>query len=199
MYLCKFNNYYVQSSTYNYSKCYLPLVEAQKKRKMFSHTLLGAWWNQGVTGWCRLYKLLLLNIASQLTVSHPPNQGRRNDVKARGADFRERALLNWYILRDVCKTSGVELRLIMFSIYWMIGVWGGSPPGDCAILEAQWLHFLRFLKQICKRIALTFLTFAISPRQSFKLKGHLCPPWLRATGAAAPQFRRPCTQPFYFY
>ena len=51
-------------------------------------------------------------------------QGRRNDVKARGADFRERALLNWYILRDVCKTSGVELRLIMFSIYWMIGVWG---------------------------------------------------------------------------
>jgi hypothetical protein len=85
-------------------------------------------------------------------------QGRRNDVKARGADFRERALLNWYILRDVCKTSGVELRLIIFSIYWMIGVWGGSPPGDCAILEARWLHFLRFLKQIRKRIALTFLT-----------------------------------------
>ena len=44
-------------------------------------------------------------------------------MKARGADFRERALLNLYILRDVCKTSGVELRLIMFSIqYWMIGV-----------------------------------------------------------------------------
>jgi hypothetical protein len=63
-----------------------------------------------------------------------------------------------YILRDVFKTSGVELRLIMFSIYWMIGVWGGSPPGDCAILEARWLHFLRFLKQIHKRIALTFLT-----------------------------------------
>jgi hypothetical protein len=80
-------------------------------------------------------------------------QGRRNDVKARGgADFRERALLSWYILRDVCKTSGVELRLIMFSIYWMIGVWRGSPPGDCAILEARWLHFLRFLKQIRKRI-----------------------------------------------
>jgi hypothetical protein len=85
-------------------------------------------------------------------------QGRRNDVKARGADFRERALLNWYILRDVFKTSGVELRLIMFSIYWMIGVWGSSPPGDCAILEARWLHFLRFLKQIRKRFALTFLT-----------------------------------------
>jgi hypothetical protein len=85
-------------------------------------------------------------------------QGRRNDVKARGTDFRERALLNWYILRDVCKTSGVELRLIMFSIYWMIGVWGGSPPGNCAILEARWLHFVRFLKQIRKRIALTFLT-----------------------------------------
>jgi hypothetical protein len=66
------------------------------------------------------------------------------------------ALLNWYILRDVCKTSGVELRLILFSIYWMIGVWGGSPPGDCAItaiLEARWqsLHFLHFLKQIRKR------------------------------------------------
>jgi hypothetical protein len=78
-----------------------------------------------------------------------------------GADFRERALLNWLILRDVCKTSGVELCLIMFSIYWMIGVWGGSPPGDCAtlsILEARWLHFLRFLKQIRKRIALTFLS-----------------------------------------
>jgi hypothetical protein len=82
-------------------------------------------------------------------------QGRRNDVKARGADFRERALLNWYILRDVCKASGVELCqcLIMFSIYWMIGMWGGSPPGDCAILEARRLHFLCFLKQICKRIS----------------------------------------------
>jgi hypothetical protein len=52
-------------------------------------------------------------------------QGRRNDVWARGADFRGRALLNWYILRDICKTSGVELRLIMFSIYWMIGVCEG--------------------------------------------------------------------------
>jgi hypothetical protein len=103
------------------------------------------------------------------------HQGCRNNVKARGPDFRERALLNWYILRNVCKTSGVELRLIMFSIYWMIGVWGGSPPGDCAILEARWLHFLRFLKQIRKRIALNFWQFAISPRQSFKLKGHLCP------------------------
>ena len=51
------------------------------------------------------------------------NQGLRNDVKARGADFHEKPLLNCrYILRDVCKTSGVELRLIMFSIYWMIGV-----------------------------------------------------------------------------
>ena len=63
-------------------------------------------------------------------------QGCRNDAKARGADFRERALLNLYILRDVCKISGVELRLIMFSFYWMIGG-GGSPPGDCAILEAR--------------------------------------------------------------
>jgi hypothetical protein len=34
----------------------------------------------------------------------------------------------------------------------------GSPPGDCAILEARRLHFLRFLKQIRKIIALTFLT-----------------------------------------
>jgi hypothetical protein len=50
-------------------------------------------------------------------------QGRRSDVKAGGgADLRERALLNSYILRDVCKTWEVELRLIMFSIYWMIGV-----------------------------------------------------------------------------
>jgi hypothetical protein len=93
------------------------------------------------------------------------NQGRRNDVKARGgADFRERALLDWYILRDVCKTSGVELRLIMFSIYWMIWVWGGSPPGVCAILEARWLHVLRFLKQIRKRIAVTFLTIRYSAK-----------------------------------
>jgi hypothetical protein len=64
-------------------------------------------------------------------------QERRNDVKARGADFRERALLNRYVLRDVCKTLGVGLRLIMFSTYWMIGVRGGSPPGDWAILEAR--------------------------------------------------------------
>jgi hypothetical protein len=110
-------------------------------------------------------------------------QGRRNDVKARGADFRERALLNWYFLRDVCKTSGVELRLIMFSIYWMIGVWGGSPPGDCAILEARWLHscvfWSKFVKELHWQFANctdSFWQFAISPRQSFKLKGHLCPP-----------------------
>jgi hypothetical protein len=35
----------------------------------------------------------------------------------------------------------------------------GSPPSDSAILEARWLHFLRFQKQIRKIIALTFLTF----------------------------------------
>jgi hypothetical protein len=97
-------------------------------------------------------------IINQWIFCFPKDQGRRNDVKARGTDFRERALLNWYILRDVCKTSGVEFVLIMFSIYWMIGVWGDSPPGDWAILEARWLHFLCFLKQIRKRIALTFLT-----------------------------------------
>jgi hypothetical protein len=81
--------------------------------------------------------------------------------------------LNWYILRDVCKTSGVELRLIMFSIYWMIGMWGSSQPGDCAILGARWLHFLRFLKQIRKIIALTFLKIRYFAKA---LKGHLCPP-----------------------
>jgi hypothetical protein len=71
-------------------------------------------------------------------------QGRRNDVKAEGgegADFRERALLNWYILRDVCETSGVELRLIMFSINWMIGVWGvlrqAIVPAFLAFSEAN--------------------------------------------------------------
>jgi hypothetical protein len=116
------------------------------------------------------------------------SQGPRNDVKARGADFRERAHLNWYFLRDVCKTSGVELRLIMFSsIYWMIGVWGGSPPGDCAILEARWLHFLRFPKQIRKRIALTIrynslIALTISENSLFRQgnplnwKGTFAPP-----------------------
>ena len=76
--------------------------------------------------------VLSYNVPPVLVAKDEPNvpdhrgyyQGRRNDVKARGADFRERALLNLYILRDVFKTSGVELRLIMFSrsIYWMIGV-----------------------------------------------------------------------------
>jgi hypothetical protein len=61
-----------------------------------------------------------------------------------------------------CKTSGGELRLIMFSIYWMIGVWGSSPPGDCAILEARWLHFLRFLKKIRKIIALNISENSLS-------------------------------------
>jgi hypothetical protein len=65
------------------------------------------------------YTLFYINYLLQYCI-----QGRRNDVKARVADFRERTLLNWYILRDVCKTLGVELRLIMFSIDWMIGVWG---------------------------------------------------------------------------
>jgi hypothetical protein len=74
---------------------------------------------------CRDIKLhfsLLLLVRWTISMYNTRPQGRRNDVKARGADFRERVLLNWYILRDVCKTSGVELRLIMFSIYWMIGV-----------------------------------------------------------------------------
>jgi hypothetical protein len=102
------------------------------------------------------------------------------------------------LLRNVCKTSGVELRLIMFSIYWMIGVWGGSPPGDCTILEARWLHFLRFLKQIRKRIALTISDNSLF-RQGNPLnwKGTfapLAPPGKGQRGAAAPpahQFRRP--------
>ena len=87
-------------------------------------------------------------------------QGRRNDVKARGGGrFSWKGTFELiYILRDVCKTSRIELRLIVFSIYWMIGVWRGSPPGDCAILEARLLHFLRFLMQTRKG------TF-----------GHLCP------------------------
>jgi hypothetical protein len=120
-------------------------------------------------------------------------QGRRNDVKARRADFRERALLNWYFLRDVCKTSGVELRLIMFSIYWMIGVWGGFPQGDCAILEARWLHFLRFLKQIRKRIALTIRYF---PKAILWIERAPLPPLPllvkgNGGGCPPPQFRRP--------
>jgi hypothetical protein len=93
-----------------------------------------------------------------------------------GADFREMAILNWYILRDVCKTLGVELRRIMFSIYWMIGVWGGSPPGDCAILEARWLHFLRFLKQIRKRIALTILTIRYFAKAILEIERAHLPP-----------------------
>jgi hypothetical protein len=69
--------------------------------------------------------------------------------------------------------SGVELRLIMFSIYWMIGVWGGSPPGDCAILpvEARRLHFLRFLKQIRKIIAIRYnslIALTISENSLFR-------------------------------
>jgi hypothetical protein len=54
--------------------CYFPLAEARKKRKMFSHTLLGAWWNQGVIGWCRLVEHIFVVVAQRsLTVSHPPS------------------------------------------------------------------------------------------------------------------------------
>jgi hypothetical protein len=109
------------------------------------------WLRNAGVDYLHIYAIVLLVLTRSSNRPVDTRQGRRNDVKARGADFRERALLNWYILRDVCKTSGVELRLIMFSIYWMIGVWGCSPPGDCAILEARWLHFLRFLKQIRKK------------------------------------------------
>jgi hypothetical protein len=74
----------------------------------------------------------------------------------------------------------------------------GSPPGDCAILEARWLHFLRFLKQIRKRIALTISDNSLF-RQGNPLnwKGTfapLAPPGKGQRGAAAPpahQFRRP--------
>jgi hypothetical protein len=45
--------------------CYFPLAEARKKRKM-----LGAWWNQGVTGWCRLYGHVFVVAHRSLTVSN---------------------------------------------------------------------------------------------------------------------------------
>jgi hypothetical protein len=38
-----------------------------------------------------------------LTFQDQHEQGRRDDE----ADFRRRALLNWYILKDVYETSGV--------------------------------------------------------------------------------------------
>ena len=61
-----------------------------------------------------------------------------------GANLRERALLNWYILRDVCKTSEVELRLIMFSIYWMIGVRGGFSARRLCYSWSSMTAFLAF-------------------------------------------------------
>jgi hypothetical protein len=75
-----------------------------------------------------------------------------------GADFRKGHFELIYTKRCLQNIGSWTSPNHMFSIYWMIGVWGSSPPGDCAILEARWLHFLRFLKQIRKRIALTFLT-----------------------------------------
>jgi hypothetical protein len=54
-------------------KCYFPLAGARKKRKMFSHTLLGTWWNQGATGWSRLYENIFVVAQRSLPVSHPPN------------------------------------------------------------------------------------------------------------------------------
>jgi hypothetical protein len=54
-------------------KCYFPLAEARKKRKMFSHTPLGAWWNQGVIEWCRLFEHIFVVAQRGLTVSHPPS------------------------------------------------------------------------------------------------------------------------------
>jgi hypothetical protein len=35
---------------------------------------------------------LILKLGKEMQINH--HQGRQNDVKARGADFRERALLN---------------------------------------------------------------------------------------------------------
>jgi hypothetical protein len=61
-----------------------------------------------------------------------------------------------------------------------------SPPGDCAILEARWLHFLRFLKQIRKRISQTFLTIRyFCQGNPLKWKGTFVPL------APPPQFWRP--------
>lgn len=48
------------------------------------------------------------------------SQRRRNDAKAGTADIRVRAQLCWRILENVCKTSAVEPRLILFFLCWMI-------------------------------------------------------------------------------
>jgi hypothetical protein len=83
----------------------------------------------------------------------------------------------------------------------MIGVWGGSPPGDCAIREAQWLHFLRFLKQIRKIIALTFLTIRYFAKAILWIERAPLPPLpllVKGSGGGCPscspppQFRHPC-------
>jgi hypothetical protein len=52
-------------------------------------------------------------------------QGRRNDAKAKGADFRERALLNWYILRANFHSGKLSVdwngQESFFFVLWALG------------------------------------------------------------------------------
>jgi hypothetical protein len=114
--------------------------------------------------------------------------------RQRGADFRERALLNWYHTKRCLQNIGSWTS--PNHVFYLLddrGVRGFSARRLCyswTRLEARWLHFLPFLKQIRKRIALTFLTIRYFAKATLYIERAPfpppCPSWWRATGAAAP-------------
>jgi hypothetical protein len=99
------------------------------------------------------YKNLCMVRARQLAcaaqlVRERNNQGRRNDVKARGGGQIFVKGHFWIYVTKRC-LQNIGSWTSPNHVFYLLddrGCEGVSPPGDCAILEARWLHFLRFLK-----------------------------------------------------
>jgi hypothetical protein len=104
----------------------------------------------------------LMNFPTFCTSAASVQSGRPVRCEGKGGRFSWKGTFELiYTKRCLQNIGSWTSRNHLFYLLDDTGVRGGSPPGDCAILGASWLHFLRFLKQIRKIIALTFLTFSL--------------------------------------
>jgi hypothetical protein len=103
-----------------------------------------------------------------------------------------------YTKRCLQNIGSWTLPIIMFSIYWMIGVRGGSPPGDCAISWSSMTAFIAFSEKNCTNISDNSLFRQGNPLNWKGTFAPLAPPGKGQRGRLPllppppPQFRRPC-------
>jgi hypothetical protein len=96
----------------------------------------------------------LMNFPTFCTSAASVQWGRPERCEGKGGRFSWKGTFELICTKRCFQNIGSwTSRNHLFYLLDDTGVRGGSPLGDCAILEARWLHFLRFLKQIRKRNA----------------------------------------------